>query len=129
MEKVKFYVNFYCVAQGPLQVPVWFIQDEVGSAIGHSDSPNMCIVPFMYSPANSATDADALSFNVMWPIKDIVANDGIYRDFLKGFTEQQFRSARLHAWYETPSVYYTNSLKTLRTKEAFVKVDDEHQRI
>ncbi len=127
-EKLKYYLGSYAVQQGPLSVPVWFLQDEVGSAIGHSDSPNVRVAPFMYSPANSASDPAAISFNVMWPVKDMAANDAIYRDFLFGFGEQQFRSARLHAWFDTPSVYYERSLAALRAK-TYLNVEAEHLRI
>jgi hypothetical protein len=122
-EKLKGYVSSYVVNEGPMTMPVWFLQDEVGSSIGHSDLPNVQVVPFMYSPSNSASDSDALSFNLMWPVKDIAAADGIYRDFLAGFDETKFRSARLYTWYDTPSVYYSKALAALRKREALVNVD------
>jgi tubulin--tyrosine ligase-like protein 12 len=87
-EKLKGYAGSYSISKGVISEPVWFLQDEVGSSMGHSDSPNVRVVPFMYSPANSATDSDALSFNVMWPVKDITVNDAIYRDFLEGYSEE-----------------------------------------
>jgi len=64
MEKLSRYANSYSV--GINSAPVWFIQDEVGSAIQHSDKPNVEIKCFMYSPNNSPTDANAISYNVMW---------------------------------------------------------------
>lgn len=70
-----------------LSEPVWFIQDEVGSSIAHSDSPNLRVSPFLYSPSNSVDDQDTIGFNVMWPVKEIKANDGLYRDFLYGVGE------------------------------------------
>lgn len=119
----------YSIKQGPINVPVWFMQDEVGSAIGHSDNPNVRVCPFMYSPENSASDSNAISFNVMWPVRDMLPDDAIYRDYLQGFSESQFRSARLHTWFCTPTEYYKKSLETLRQKEAQVNVDADHQRI
>ena len=48
-------------------------------------------------------------------------------------TEAQFRSARLHTWYNTPNEYYQSSLKELRAKavdynveENFNKIQDNH---
>lgn len=111
-------------------MPIWFIQDEVGSSIGHSDTPNINCVPFMYSPTNTAGDEQAQSFNIMWPTKDIRQEDGIYRDFLKGMSEENmYRSARLHTWFYTPNDYYKAGLKALRMKEANINVEAEHDRI
>jgi len=44
--------------------PLWYIMDEFGSRIQHSDSPNVCLVPFCYTPTQTA-------FTVMWPVTDI----------------------------------------------------------
>jgi len=60
----------------------------------------------MYSPNNTPDDPDQQAFNVMWPVKDIKTNEGIFRDFLAGYGEAQFRSARLHTWFETPAKYF-----------------------
>jgi hypothetical protein len=83
----------------------------------------------MYSPNNNATDPNAVSFNILWPCSEIAANDGIYRDFLSGMSEEQFRSARLHTWFDTPDYFYTNSLKKLRAKNLQYDVEGEHNRI
>ena len=29
---------------------IWYVMDEVGSAIAHSDEPNLAVHPFIYSP-------------------------------------------------------------------------------
>lgn len=50
----------------------WYINDEVGSMIPHSDDPNMKIIPFLYAP-NNKMDSDVQAFSIMWPIKDIKA--------------------------------------------------------
>ena len=111
-------------------MPIWYVQDEVGSAISHSDKPNMRSVPFMYSPKNSPTDEDTLPYNIMWPVSDIKCNDGIYRDYLYGNNEQDmFRSARLHTWFNVPEDYFKKTLIALRQKEANVDVEAEHTRI
>jgi hypothetical protein len=112
MEKLSRYANSYSV--GNNSVPVWFIQDEVGSAIQHSDKPNVEVTAFMYSPNNSPTDANAISYNIMWPNCDIKANEAIYRDYLSGFSEASFRSARLHSWFNTPESFYKEALSNLR---------------
>ena len=83
----------------------------------------------MYSPNNSATDPNSISFNVLWPVKDIKVNEAIYRDFLQGITEAKFRSTRLHTWFYTPEQYYTKTLEELRRKDVNYEVESEHVRI
>lgn len=113
------------------QMPVWYLQDEVGSAIAHSDQPNLKVVPFCFSPTNVASDT--VTFNIVWPIADIKSGAGLYRDFLPGVSEAQYRSARLHTWFCTPDDYYTKSLKQYRNMEIkydvegeFTRIQDEH---
>jgi len=36
--------------------PTFYMNDEVGSAISHSDSPNVRMVPFIWSKKNSQND-------------------------------------------------------------------------
>jgi len=49
--------------------PLWYIMDEFGSRIQHSDTPNVRLVPFCYVPTQT-------TFTVMWPLSDI--EDGGY---------------------------------------------------
>lgn len=83
----------------------------------------------MYSPNNKADDANTISYNVVWPVRDVAQKDAIYRDYLQGYTEAQFRSARLYVWFNTPDNYYKNSLEILRKKENVVDVLKENERI
>lgn len=108
-------------------MPVWYLQDEVGSAIAHSDQPNLKVVPFCFSPTNVASDT--VTFNIVWPIADIKSGAGLYRDFLPGVSEAQFRSARLHTWFCTPDDYYTKSLALYRNMEMKYDVEGEFARI
>lgn len=108
-ERLSHFANQYAIAS---QLPVWYIQDEVGSAIGHSDLANLRIRPFCYSPTNQTSDT--VTFSIVWPVTDIKSGTGLYKDYLDGYTEAQFRSARLHTWFNTPEDYYTSSLKQYR---------------
>lgn len=46
------------------RMPVWYIMDEVGSAINHSDSPNFRVVPFMHLP-------EGITYSLMFPTEDL----------------------------------------------------------
>lgn len=84
---------------------VWYLMDEVGSAMLHSDQPNFAVHPFMYSP-NNKLDDHTITYSIAWPLSNIDEGDIIYRDFLKGIDESKFRSARLKVWFNTPDDYY-----------------------
>ena len=107
MSKLPLISGCYSIGQGAASQGVWFINDEVGSLVGHSDQPNVRVRSFIHSPAKSMNDPDRLDVSVMWPCLDIKAKHAFMKDNLQGFTEQKgFRSARLHAWYDTPLDYY-----------------------
>ena len=81
----------------------------------------------MYSPKNTIDDENAISFNILWPIKDIPVNDAIYRDYLRGISEKKFRSARLHTWFDTPDGYFLEELKKLKTKKPILDQNDHDE--
>lgn len=83
----------------------------------------------MYSPNNSGSDPNAISYNVLWPVRTINDQDPIYKDFLRGVTEQQYRSARLHTWFDTPDKYFFDTLKQLRALDVTYDVEGEFNRI
>jgi tubulin--tyrosine ligase-like protein 12 len=60
-------------------VPLWYIMDEFGSRIQHSDTANVRLVPFCYIPTQSA-------YSVMFPICDIDEGDEVTRDYVYGRT-------------------------------------------
>lgn len=50
--------------------PKWYVMDEFGSRIRHSDTPNFRVVPFFYAGAG-------LAYSIMWPIKEVMRG-GMY---------------------------------------------------
>lgn len=62
--------------------PVWFINDEVGSTVNHSDAPNIKMISFLYSPSNKVGDLSLVPYTIMWPIQDIKVNEALYKDKL-----------------------------------------------
>jgi tubulin--tyrosine ligase-like protein 12 len=61
----------------------WYINDEVGSMIPHSDTPNVKLIPFLYAP-NFKLDSEVQAFSLLWPLKDISPGESLHRDYLNG---------------------------------------------
>ncbi|KAH9298585.1 hypothetical protein KI387_030267, partial [Taxus chinensis] len=86
------------------ETPVWYVMDELGSALRHSDVPNFKIAPFLFMPDGKLTSA--ISYSVMWPTTDVHKGEECTRDYLPGIGEDKQRSARLTAWFHTPENYF-----------------------
>ncbi|GJT60567.1 tubulin--tyrosine ligase-like protein 12 [Tanacetum coccineum] len=86
------------------ETSIWYVMDELGSALRHSDDPNFRVSPFLYMP--DGTLESAVSFTILWPTKDIQSGDECTRDYLFGIGEEKQRSARLTAWFHTPQKYF-----------------------
>ena len=74
------YSQTYCVAsladEALRSTPVWYIMDEVGSAMGHSSTPNFACKPlFLFDKG--------LVVSVIWPLRDIEPGDTISRMFIQ----------------------------------------------
>jgi tubulin--tyrosine ligase-like protein 12 len=81
------------------------VNDEVGSAIEHSDTANVKLVPFLYSEDNKLGQ-NMFAYSILWPVKDITAGELLYRDWLHGYTEEKQRSSRLAIWYKLPTAFF-----------------------
>nr|ATB19768.1 putative tubulin-tyrosine ligase [Juniperus scopulorum] len=86
------------------ETPVWYMMDELGSALRHSDVPNFKIAPFLFMPDGKITSA--ISYSVMWPNNDVHKGEECTRDYLPGIGEDKQRSSRLTAWFHTPEYYF-----------------------
>lgn len=90
--------NFYSYSNGNAEspdyaeknLPVWYVMDELGCSVIHSNSPNVRIVPFIY--CNQET------YSLMFPIRDIEENEIIKRDYVEGITDPERRKALLLPW-------------------------------
>lgn len=88
------YNQSYSINYGEVEdrMPIWYIMDEVGSAINHCDEPNFRAVPFWYVP-------DGTIYTLLFPIKDVAAGNEVTRDFVEGQTKDiQKRRALLLPW-------------------------------
>ncbi|XP_075490378.1 LOW QUALITY PROTEIN: uncharacterized protein LOC142528958 [Primulina tabacum] len=86
------------------ETSVWYVMDELGSALRHSDESNFRVSPFLYMP-NGRLES-AVSYSILWPTKNIEEGDECTRDFLFGIGEEKQRSSRLTAWFHTPQNYF-----------------------
>ncbi|KAF8401096.1 hypothetical protein HHK36_014399 [Tetracentron sinense] len=86
------------------ETSVWYVMDELGSALRHSDEPNFRVSPFLFMPEGKL--ASAVSYSLLWPTQNVYKGDECTRDFLLGIKEDKQRSARLTAWFHTPQNYF-----------------------
>ncbi|KAL3532696.1 hypothetical protein ACH5RR_006217 [Cinchona calisaya] len=96
------------------ETSVWYVMDELGSALRHSDEPNFRVSPFLYLPEGNL--ASAVSYSILWPISNVQRGDECTRDFLFGIGEDKQRSARLSAWFHTPKNYFIREYEKHRMK-------------
>lgn len=75
------------------RIPVWYILDEFGSAIQHSNEPTFRVVPFIHMPHQ-------IPYSVLFPIKDLSVGEEVTRDYVEGLlTQPHFRDALLLPWF------------------------------
>ncbi|XP_013785928.1 tubulin--tyrosine ligase-like protein 12 isoform X1 [Limulus polyphemus] len=72
--------------------PLWYVMDEFGSRIQHSDNPNFRTVPFYDVPAQT-------SFTLLFPIKQVEYQGEVTRDYIEGLaTDALSRKALRIPW-------------------------------
>ncbi|XP_057767163.1 uncharacterized protein LOC130987590 [Salvia miltiorrhiza] len=96
------------------ETSVWYVMDELGSALRHSDEANFRVSPFLYMPNGKLESA--VSYSVLWPTKIIQRGDECTRDYLFGIGEERQRSARLTAWFHTPQNYFIREYEKFNTE-------------
>lgn len=75
------------------RIPVWYILDEFGSAIQHSNEPTFRAVPFIQMPHQ-------IPYSVLFPIQDLAKGEEVTRDYVEGLlTHPNFRDALLLPWF------------------------------
>ncbi|XP_029317383.1 tubulin--tyrosine ligase-like protein 12 isoform X2 [Cottoperca gobio] len=93
MERMWKYNQTYNLSQGTPEdkVPVWYIMDEFGSQVQHSDTPSCRMAPFLYIQGE-------LTYSVLWPLQDLQEGEEVTRDYTYGETDPLVRQCRLLPW-------------------------------
>lgn len=75
------------------RMPIWYVMDELGTGITHSDTPNFRVVPFVYVN-------DQTTYSILFPIKDCEEGTYVTRDYVEGCgtTNDDIRAALLLPW-------------------------------
>ncbi|KAL4233826.1 Tubulin--tyrosine ligase-like protein 12 [Mactra antiquata] len=83
------------------RLPVWYVMDEFGSRIQHSDTPTFRMAPFMYGPQQ-------IAFSIIWPVKDLEDGEEVTRDYVPNIQEPDRRRAMLLPWlpYDFKNISY-----------------------
>lgn len=79
--------------EGDKRQPVWYVMDEIGSAIVHSVQPNVKCSPFAFAGTGAF-------YSLLWPVTDLMPGDMCTRNFCPplGMAETELqREARLLA--------------------------------
>ncbi|XP_013884864.1 tubulin--tyrosine ligase-like protein 12 [Austrofundulus limnaeus] len=87
------YNQTYQLSQGSAEerVPVWYIMDEFGSQVQHSDRPSCNMVPFFHIPGQ-------LAYTLLWPLQDLAEGDEVTRDYAYGESNVLLRHCILLPW-------------------------------
>ena len=103
---------------------IYYLNDEFGSSINHSDVPNCCLFPIIFAK-NNKFEEDMITYSLLWPKKNIKKGDEIFIDYLANISENEERSSRLTCWYKTPNEYFEN--KFLEKLKSFYNIKKENK--
>lgn len=98
LERMWRYNSTYTVHSGdnaPIesQISLWYITDEIGAALTHSDEPSFRLVPFIHMPHQ-------ITYSILIPMRDLEEGELATRDFVENLSElgSKRREALLFPW-------------------------------
>lgn len=89
--------------------PIYYVLDEVGSALGHEEDPNCVTFPFIFFKHNKP-GTEAITYNLIFPIKDIKADEFLNVNFVRGCPEE-LKGYRLAVWTKGDPQFYIDKFK------------------
>lgn len=93
------------------RVPLWYVMDELGSGIQHSNEPNFRAVPFIHVP-------EQVTYTILFPICDVEEGDTVTRNYVEGgFEDVKQRDAMLLPWQ--PFNYLLESFEQIEPDESY----------
>uniref|UniRef100_A0A452V3D7 Tubulin tyrosine ligase like 12 n=1 Tax=Ursus maritimus TaxID=29073 RepID=A0A452V3D7_URSMA len=104
LEEMWRFNQTYQLAHGTAEekVPVWYIMDEFGSRIQHSDTPSFATAPFFYMPQQVA-------YTLLWPLRDLDTGEEVTRDFAYGEADPLIRKCMLLPWVPADLLDFSSS--------------------
>ncbi|KAI9906189.1 hypothetical protein PsorP6_002758 [Peronosclerospora sorghi] len=117
-DRVWRYANTYRLGDVKAEdsVPIWYVMDEVGSAIEHSNTPNVRMAPFYYGPSQCA-------FSLIWTVGSIEGGDFLSRDYFPEFAAD----TAMHMALLVGLFYERGNADSLYVKELLDTVDEVKQ--
>mmetsp|Transcript_5490 Transcript_5490/g.9309 ORF Transcript_5490/g.9309 Transcript_5490/m.9309 type:complete len:283 (+) Transcript_5490:1147-1995(+) len=109
--------------------PTFYINDEVGTSVTHSDSPNCKLAPIIFSPNCEVDDPHTTTFSVLWITEDVAKENYLYRDYLNGVDEKQWRSSRLRVWFNVFEEYFEQELSKFKQFKPPFEAPEVHQKL
>uniref|UniRef100_A0A8R1XSP1 Tubulin--tyrosine ligase-like protein 12 SET-like domain-containing protein n=1 Tax=Onchocerca volvulus TaxID=6282 RepID=A0A8R1XSP1_ONCVO len=75
-------------------MPLWYMPDEFGVRIGHSNMPNCRMVPIFHTPEN-------IAYDLLFPVQNVEAEEIVTRDYVDTMimrTHPDWRHILMHPW-------------------------------
>ncbi|KAH7460844.1 Tubulin--tyrosine ligase-like protein 12 [Phytophthora ramorum] len=95
---------------------IWYVMDEVGSAIEHGDEPNVRMAPFYFGNTQCA-------FSLVWTVQPVESGDFLSRDYFPDFAAD----AAMHTALLAALFYESGNAESPFAQEVQQIVDERKQ--
>lgn len=106
MTSIWKYCQMYAIGGEGMSVedrmPIWYVMDELGCGITHSDEPNFRVVPFIFMN-------DQITYSILFPVTDCEEGTYVTRDYVEGSgtSNTDIRGALLLPWQQNSFTEYS----------------------
>ncbi|XP_071942754.1 tubulin--tyrosine ligase-like protein 12 isoform X2 [Antedon mediterranea] len=105
-------------ASGEEREPIWYMMDEFGTRIRHSEEPNCRVVPFHYTPTG-------MMFSLLIITKDLEYGDEVTRDYIPHQKRKELRPISLLPWKHQDFTSIDPTTRPVISKEMLKAVCNE----